>query len=616
MIAAAWIWLSRPNVQGTDAFPLIERQTIYSVNDAGVGDLNGDGRPDRWTTNHSAAQWIALAGSDPDSALAIGLAQDSALPGMEQGALSVPTRRPVRIYMDDTRFVVAVDGIEQTVRGSFTIPWAVETSVQGNARTRAEPCDTMPDCHRIAFEIGNHGSARIEPVPAPSDGFAIRIDLADDLPLDQVQIGALALPPPAHSFTYTSKDRHGLALADPDGDGAPDIFVSRGGARGKLDQIQPDARDEWFEWSDQGFVEQIAQTGIEKAACPGRQTAWVDANRDGRPDLYQVCGRAAPPNNALGNRLYLQTADGRFTEAAGRLGLDLAGAGVFRFFRDARPDAPLALLWATRDALSLHLWQGERFGEVWSLPRRGSNTDKIVLTDLNGDGLWEALVFSPAGNLLLRPTADAPELLDLATLGLPAASADGSYLDINADGIRDVFTVPQGLFLGSADGFRHSDAIDVAWAGPGGDVRFAWFDADGDGDADLWLLKRAGARAPRPVRALYARGPVVLQHVMEWALGRAALRPDDWLSVLYDNRLATGGSQHLLQVGPQKATGIAGRPVAVTTVATATGDDAQTSYHLTGEADSSRFSQTQDAILVGVPPGRKIVAIRPVGSGN
>lgn len=609
---AAWVWLSRPHVGGTAEFPLIETRVIYNVDDAGVGDLNGDGRLDRWTTNHSAAQWIALGGGAEDAAFDLGLAQDPALPGMEQGTEAVPPLRPIRLFMDETRFVVEADGVgDQRIRGSFTIPWKTRFEARGDARTTVATCDTVPNCHRIDFDLGEGGRAIIEPVPPPSDGFAITIELAPDVALDQVQLGTRALQPPEHRFVYASRDRHGLALADPDGDGAPDLFVSRGGARGELGSIEPEARDEWFAWTGTGFAVRIAETGIEKAGCPGRQTSWIDADGDGRLDLYQVCGRAGPPNDMFPNRLYRQLEGGRFAEAASALGLDLPGAGSFRFFRDARPEAALSMLWATPAEVSLHVRRAGRFEKVWSLPRKGGVLDRIALTDLEGDGLWDAMIFSPRGNILFRPAAEAPQVLDLQAFGLPSASGDGFFLDVNGDGARDLVALPQGLFLGSSGGFRRSDALDLGWVGAGGDVRFALFDAEADGDADLWLLKQNGAHLPRLLRAFQSRLPEQVRLGMERVLGRETLRQDYWLAVLYENRMGAGGQQTVLVVDDLGRPVGPGVPVVVTTVA-ADGSDPQVEDHLTGEADSARLSQTRDEIIVSLPGGRRILQVEPI----
>ena len=611
---AAYLWVSRPAFTGTEAFPLLETQALYDVFDAGAGDLNGDGRVDRWTVNHSGGQWIHLDGEASDGAFAAGLAQDPELPGFEQSAAPVPWERPVRLYMDDARFVLEARGLgDDWIEGSFTLPWRAETRARGGAKMVEEPCGEMPNCHRFRFALGGGGRVEMLPVPVASDGFAIRIAFAADTDLSRIQIGSRAMVPPGHVFTYASKDRHGLALADPGGDGAPHLFISRGGARGRLLQIEPQARDEYFKWQNGRFVESIAGTGIEKAGCPGRQTAWVDADLDGDLDLYQVCGRASPPNHDVPNRLYLQEPAGRFTEAAASMGLALSGLGSFRFLRDARPDAPLVMLWATEDQLSLHvLGTGGRFEETWSLPREGGVSDKIAVTDLNGDGIWETMVLSARGNMLLRPSPRRPVMLDATALGLPAASADGIFLDVDADGRRDFFAVPQGLLLATESGFRKSDAIDLSGR-IGGTVRFAWLDIDDDGDLDLWLLRRHAAHAPRLVRKLYDLSPDRVQAMMEQFMGRAALRQSYWIAALYENRLAGPGLRLVAPAGPEARGAGAGTPVEIAIAGGVAGP--RNLWGLIGEADAARFSHTFPFVPVTLLPDERIASIRPLLSG-
>ncbi|MGB3243744.1 MAG: hypothetical protein WBB25_04380, partial [Sulfitobacter sp.] len=119
VIALATILLYDPKqkLPTSEAFEPVEDFTIYNVFDAGIADLNGDGETDRWTVNHSAAQWVRFGGdgqakSDVENDIAMsGLYQDSNLPGLEAGLGSVRALRPIRIYMQETHFVVEADGL-------------------------------------------------------------------------------------------------------------------------------------------------------------------------------------------------------------------------------------------------------------------------------------------------------------------------------------------------------------------------------------------------------------------------------------------------------------------------------------------------------------------------
>lgn len=593
-----------PRPPETAGFGILEDLVIYNVDDVGLADLNGDGQLDRWTTNHSAAQWITLDGRRIDAA-DIGLAQDMRLPGFEAGSGPIP-EGPVRLYMDDSHFIIDTSGIGDTViEGTFTIPWRTQAGASGGATAQVSQCDTGPKCHRVTFAVPDGGRLWVEPIPAPSDGFEIAIAFAPDTDMTQVQIGSQALRAAGPTLFYASRDRHGLALADLDSDSTPEIFVSRGGARGELIDIEPDAQDEFFDWQDGQFTDRIDETGIAKAGCPGRQTAWVDINSDGALDLYQVCGRAAGANDADENRLYIAE-NSRYSERAAAYGLNLTGLGSFRFFRDTTPDAPLSMLWAAPDALALYRQDPDSgtFTQAWQIPRLGGNLDKIVLSDLDGDGAWEALIASSGRSLFVRPTPDSAQRLDLAQYGLPETFADVHVLDADSDGRLDVFAPPHGLYLGQEDGrFAVSPELDTTWVGAS--LRFAWYDADSDGDLDLWLLKLHGAQFPRPVLSIYNRLPLWAQTLLDTRYGKGALRRRYWSSVLYENRLDQTGRVETVAI-----TDDAGRPLAPGTPVAVTLDSGETRWHLTGETDSARLSSTRLDIAVPLPDGRMITGVR------
>lgn len=600
------------SISQTVQFPAVERQVIYNVDDAGTADLDGDGLLDRWTTNHSAAQWIALHGKDSNQSFDLGLAQDETLPGFEQGELPVPYEKPMRVYMDDTRFVIDASGDDELLlSGTLTVPWNITAQRSGDANVQIDLCDEIPRCHRASFEVRDGGRIWIEPVPAPSDGFKVYFELDAATDLELVQLGALALTPEKHKFTYTSRDRHGVAMGDPDHDGLIDIFVSRGAVRGEVDIIEPGAQDEWFEWDGAKFVSRLAGTGIDKDGCPGRQAGWADIDGNHLLDLYQVCGRSLGPGQNRPNRLYLQTEAGQFTESAAEFGLDFSGSGSFRFFQHAYPDAPRMMAWATPAAFELFVQdESGKFAKVWSVARRGGPNDQITFADLNGDGIWEAMVLRATGNLLVDLQADSPKLLDPGEFGLPIASADGLFFHANGDGLLDFFAVPQGLFLGREGGhFEASQVLDVGWLGEDSNVRFAWFDKDADGDLDLWVLKRNGGNTLRPVRSIYNRAPQFVRDFMENWYGVDALRNRYWLAIVYENRFTEDRIQTLMVTDERGFDLPAGTPVEVKVSADGT---ISSRVHLTGEMDSARMSRARVDVVVPLPAGAEIMSARPI----
>jgi hypothetical protein len=625
-LVAAVLYDPRRSLPGSEAFAITEDFGIYNVFDAGIADLNGDGRIDRWTVNHSSAQWVKFGSDrqiDSDTGNDIdvsGLYQDPNLPGFEAGLGPISTLRPIRIYMREAHFVVEADRLMHgdSVKGYFDIPWRTEYEVFDGASVSETQCDTIPNCHRLVFEVPEGGRVEMLPVPSPSDGFPVIITLDPETELSNVQLGAGAIEPTSHEFTYHSRDRHSLAMAELPGKTRQVLFVSRGGARGRLPDVHPDARDELFEWTESGFQDTIGSYGIEKGGCPGRQAGWYDVSGDGRLDLYQVCGRNAfeADNTTARNRLYVQQPDGSFVEDAASFGLDFPGVGVFRFVPRVQEKTPSALLWVTEGEVALFEQGDAGFEQLWRLEAPVTGTEKVILNDLATKGVWDAFIFSPRGNLLFPISREAPLLRDIQALGLPLASADGAIADFDGDGFRDVLAVPQGIFLHDGDHFEATDLIDLSWADNLLEVRIVPLDYDNDSDLDLWVLVQGANEVSRIIRAVYNRSPAFLRSWIEKHYGRDRLLPRYWRSVLYEN-LHDKGQLHILRPKgmPGHANGFGKSFLSKVRMPT-DASNLQNRYLFTGMDDPSRFSQTFPDIFLSLPEGAALVSVEPLQSDS
>ena len=118
----------------------------------------------------------------------------------------------------------------------------------------------------------------------------------------------------------------GVAAGDFDADGRCDLYFVFGARENRLYRNKGDGR----------FVDDTETAGVSGGTAWGAGAASIDLDADGDLDLY-VCNYESP------NQFFLNDGEGRFTEAAGRFGLDQQGAYLMPAFADYDLDGDLDL---------------------------------------------------------------------------------------------------------------------------------------------------------------------------------------------------------------------------------------------------------------------------------
>lgn len=494
---------------------------ILQIFDIGIVDADGDGRLDIYTSNHNYLQYLWRAdgrGGYQDVSPSWGMSQSGDFPGWEQSELKPDMDKPgLYIYWQQDTLHIRTHGLKSlsAVRGTLTLFSPVRLVrnegfqfasrdlplESGKVRRTANTFSTEHDAHLVLY-ITSRG--------AP---FHFAIDPA--FPLANVYMGSGKVSPRSHEYAVALRDRHGMAWADLNDDGKLDVYISRGGIGGTLRNFPDDVRlgivDELLLSTPTGaYRDVIAESGIEKKDCSARHVKWIDYDRDGRLDLHINCQDRGIASGGFPKQLYRRSEDGRYTDVAAQVGLDLPAHQIVDFaWFDADDDGDVDLLTHEDTGYYLYRRTAGRFirERVYRAPFQRADVPglahntfdywqfdgKLSLGDFDADGDLDVFVASKRGNVMLLNEAGQFRPVDPASLGLPAESVAAAWVDYDNDGRLDLHTIPQGLYRQGPDG-RFSATGMLALA----ELKYQaaiplWYDRDNDGDRDLLVALQDNA---------------------------------------------------------------------------------------------------------------------------
>jgi hypothetical protein len=468
----------------------------YYLFDAGIVDADGDGNLDIFTSNHTALPSLLLGdghGKFRDVYAEWGLSQQPEFPGLENTwiepelegeGISIywyrrrliikpsPAARPFdisgRLSMDSSMAIVDSSGWECALKRESLSPNRTRTELDFNlARERPE------------------GKLVLEPeLPEAPQTFTFE----KRIPLSSIFIGAGSAHPQEHSFRLALRDRHGLAWADWNEDGRPEVFMASGGVSGRIADFPEIRQYELFMKRGAGLMDVAPELNLTGNGGRPRQTAWLDVDGDNLLELF-VYGIWS------GNQLFKQAPGGGFIDVTGESGLRSTKNGLSAWF-DADGDVDPDLLVAARDEFVLYLNDQGLFREV----RLGPNPHAVAgapaehrqfgrpaFSDFDGDGDIDIYVASAAGSTLILNLGGVFRLEEPEAFGLPSRAVSAAWVDADNDSLPDLYSVPDGLFLQARKQRFRRTGILAGRPDEAAAARCLWFDADNDGDRDVLI---------------------------------------------------------------------------------------------------------------------------------
>ncbi len=270
----------------------------------------------------------------------------------------------------------------------------------------------------------------------------------------------------------------GIAVGDVDGDGWPDVYLTRGPGENRLYRQKAPFQ----------FEDITAKSGVAVSNAWSAGAALADVNGDGHLDLY-VCVYDAP------NRLFINDGKGRFTDTATASGVAVNDASLMVHFQDYDGDGDLDFYLLTNRLYragglpkgeTTHVVNGKRelfpeFEPFYELVKQGANR-YVVKTVGREDRLFRN-----------DGTGKFEDVTQSADISGRHYGLSATWLDYDHDGCVDLYVAndfqdPDRLYRNQGDG-TFEDVIKTAvphttWYSMGSDAA----DLNNDGKMDLMVV--------------------------------------------------------------------------------------------------------------------------------
>jgi len=598
------VYLTSPgSIQNTNKFEDIPINiSHYGLFDLGVVDVNQDSKLDLFTSNHSGKQSVLVnqgVNKFDDVFSDLKLDQDQSFPGLTV-LPDGPSMRKAGLYIywqGPSIFVHAykIDSLG-AVTGKIEIKSPIKIEQKNNIKTtvKQEVVEKGVTSSTIEFDIKGDGHFSFKP---HIHALPVRFNFENSLAPESIFVGSQTISPSTSDFNINMKDRHGLAWVDFNDDGFSDVYITRGGLRGWMGRMPEDYWDEFFISNDKKFDEIGKKIGFIKDGCSGREVEWIDYNLDNKLDLYVVCGKS---REYQPNKLFEQMADGHFKDVAEQVGLNISSEGSFVWL-DVDLDNDLDFFWVESAGFYLYENQDGKFvaHRLGSTPA-GHYSKNLTVADFDADGDFDVFSVSPDGNFLCVNVNGQYVLANPVAWGLPEKSVAANWLDYNNDGLKDLHTIPDGLYLQSELGkFEQTSKFSFKENKYSysklKDALASWFDMDNDGKRDLMLALNFSIG-----KEWWANKIAKIHGASDKQEGLKSY----WQTSLM--RSAISNSNHWLQID---LNGLAGnRPGIGSLVTVSTNDFSQTQQ--VGVSEGSRYSQGHYRLYYGLGDFSQPVTVR------